>query len=94
MDHTHALHFEDEIRRAVEIGNPWALDDILEDVCGQHGDLKAAVMEIVAEEYRKRLTMISRDELSKLYQECYVAQDDANKDWLLGEIVEEMILRN
>ncbi len=85
---------EKEIRGSIEIGNPWAVDDLIEEYCGDHGDLKMIVMQIVADEYRKRLRKMSREELLRRYQQCFEEQDDANKDWLLGEIAEEIIQEN
>lgn len=47
MERMHALNFEQEIRNAVEVGNPWALDDLLEEVCAENNELRRVVMAIV-----------------------------------------------
>lgn len=51
-------------------------------------------MAIVADEYRERLRKMPRDAALRLYEECYTKKDDANKAWLLGEIVEEIVQEN
>lgn len=83
--------FECEIRRAVDIGNPRALNDLIEEMCDNRSDLIGAVGEIVASEYKRRLNQMSRDRMLKLYKEFYIEQRDANKDWLLAEVVDEII---
>jgi len=90
MEYSHVQNFEQQIRDAVEIGNPWALDELIEEVCGQNNELRGVVMDIVADEYRLQCRKMSHDQVLQLYQDYYVEQDDANKDWLLGEIVEEI----
>lgn len=84
------LNFEREIRDTVEIGNPWAIDEIFEDICGEHKDLKNVLMELIADEYSKRLSEMTIEKIEMLYREFFLYQTDANKDWLLGEIVEKL----
>jgi hypothetical protein len=94
MEYSHVQNFEQQIRDAVEIGNPWALDELIEEVCGESNELRGVVMQIVADEYRQRLRNMRRDEVLRLYEQSYVEQDDSNMDWLLGEVVEEMLAEN
>jgi hypothetical protein len=94
MEYSHVQNFEQQIRDAVEIGNPWALDELIEEVCGQSNELRGVVMQIVADEYRQRLRNMPRNELLRLYKEFYAEQEDSNRDWLLGEVVEEIIREN
>jgi len=51
-------------------------------------------MQIVADEYRQRLRNMPRDEVLRLYEQFYAEQEESNRDWLLGEIVEEIIQEN
>lgn len=94
MERAHNPSFEQEIRNAVEVGNPWALEELLEEMCAENNELRRVVMAIVADEYRVRLRKMPRGEALRLYEECYTDKDDANKDWLLGEITEEIIQGN
>jgi hypothetical protein len=81
---------EKRICRAVKLGDPWALDELTEGICGDERELRREFSEIVADEYRHRLSAMPRQEMRELYRRCYKEQTDANKDWLLGEIVEEI----
>ncbi len=78
------------IRRAVKPGDPWALDELTEEICGGDREQRREFSEIVADEYRRRLSAMPRQEMRELYRNCYKEQTDANKDWLLGEIVESI----
>ena len=40
--------------------------------------------------YRRRLSSMSRQEMKDVYRRCYEDLTDANKDWLLGQIVESI----
>ncbi len=90
MEGAMSLDFEAEIRRTVEIGNPWALDDLIEETCGVDAELAGVVRAVVADEYIRRLAIMSPKEMNELYEEYYLEPTDANKDWLLGEIVESI----
>ena len=79
---------EKQIRSAVKPGDPWGLDELTEEICGDDPDLRREFSEIVADEYRCRLSAMPRHEMRELYHRRYKNQTDANKDWLLGEIVE------
>jgi len=81
---------EKRIRRAVKPGDPWALDELTEEICGNDSKLRREFSEIVADEYRRRLSAMPRQEMRDLYRRCYKKQTDANKDWLFGEIVESI----
>jgi hypothetical protein len=81
---------EKRIRRAVKPGDPWALDKLMEEICGEDSNLRREFGEIVADEYRRRLSAMLRQEMRELYSRCYEQPSDANKDWLLGEIVESI----
>lgn len=81
---------ERRICRAVKPGDLWALDELREKICGDDPELRREFSEIVAGEYRRRLSAMSRGEMRTLYRRCYKEQTDANKDWLLGEIVESI----
>jgi hypothetical protein len=81
---------EKRIREAVSLGDPWALDELAQEICGDDSELRRECSEIVADEYRRRLSAMPRQEMRKLYQRCYKEPGDANKDWLLGEIVESI----
>ena len=81
---------EKRVRRAVKPGDPWALDELTEEICGDNGELRREFSEIVADEYQRRLSVIPCEEMRALYRRCYKEQTDANKDWLLGEIVESI----
>jgi hypothetical protein len=94
MEQGDRFAIEKEIKSAVEIGNPWALDEVIEEVCGDHRDLANTVMEIVVDEYKRRLREMCQGEMLELYQRFYLDQSDANKDWLLGELVEAAIREN
>jgi hypothetical protein len=94
MEYSHVQNFEQQIRDAVEIGNPWALDELIQEVCGQSNELRGVVMQIVTDEYRQRLRNMPRNEILRLYKEFYAEQEDSNRDWLLGEVVEEIIREN
>ena len=79
---------EKRIRRAVKLGDPWALDELTEEICGGNSEQRREFSEIAADEYRRRLSAMSRQKMRELYRRCYKEQTDANRDWLLGEIVE------
>jgi hypothetical protein len=81
---------EKRIRRAVKPGEPWVLDELTEEICGDDRELRREFSEIVADEYRHQLSAMPRQEMRELYRRCYKEQTDANKDWLLGEIVESI----
>ncbi len=81
---------EKRIRRAVKPGDPWALNEITEEICCDDSKLRREFSEIVADEYRRRLSAMPRREMRELYRRCYKELTDANKDWLLGEIVESI----
>jgi hypothetical protein len=81
---------EKRIRQAVKPGDPWALDALMEEICGDDRILRGECSVIVADEYRCRLSAMSRQEMQELYRRCYEELTDANKDWLLGEIVESI----
>ncbi|HUI06141.1 MAG TPA: hypothetical protein VL486_03975 [Verrucomicrobiae bacterium] len=80
---------ENRIRAAVILGNPWALDELRGEICSNDQEAEAFA-EIVADEYRRRLRAMPREEMLELYREFYENASDANKDWLLGEIVESI----
>jgi len=81
---------EKRIRAAVKPGDPWALDELTAEICGDDTKLRGEFSEIVADEYRRRLSAMPRQEMRELYRGCYQELTDANKDWLLGEIVESI----
>ena len=81
---------EKQIRRAVKLGDPWALDELTEEICGDDSMLRSECGAIVVDEYRRRLSAMPRQEMRELYRRCYEELTDANKDWLLGEIVESI----
>jgi hypothetical protein len=83
-------NLEKQIRKTVEIGEPYALDELLAETCGDDLILRRECAEIVADEYRRRLSAMPRDEMWELYHRCYEEESDANKDWLLGEVVESI----
>ena len=83
-------HSGKKIRQAVKLGDPWALDDITEEICGDDGELRREIGQIVADEYRIRLMSMPREEMRELYRRYYKDESDSNKDWLLGEIVESI----
>jgi hypothetical protein len=66
------------------------LDELTEEICGGDRTLRGKCSEIVADEYRSRLSAMPRQEMQELYRRCYEEQTDASKDWLLGEIVESI----
>jgi hypothetical protein len=80
---------EKRIRAAVKPGDPCAVNELLEELSLDDDD-RTNVAEIVADEYRQRLQAMSREEMLELYRHCYENASDANKDWLLGEIVESI----
>lgn len=80
---------EKQLRAAVKPGDPFALEDLNEKLCG-HDAGHAAFSEIVADEYRRRLKAMPREQMLELYRRFYEHPSDANKDWLLGEIVESI----
>jgi hypothetical protein len=84
-----APELEAKIRAAVKLGDPWALDGLREEVCS-NDDEHAAFSEIVADEYRRRLTAMPRERMLELYRRFYEEAGDPDKDWLLGEIVESI----
>jgi len=47
---------EKRLRRAVKPGDPWALDELTEEICGNDSKLRREFSEIVADEYRHRLS--------------------------------------
>jgi hypothetical protein len=79
---------EKRIREAVKLGEPYALDELMDEICGEDPTLRREYGEIVADEYRRRLSTMSRHEMRGLYRRYFKEESDANKDWLLGEIVE------
>jgi hypothetical protein len=81
---------EKRIREAVKLGEPYALDELTEEICGEDGELRREFGEIVADEYQRRISAMPREEMRELYRRCYKDESDANKDWLLGEIVESI----
>ena len=81
---------EQRIRRAVKPGDPWALDELMEEICGDDPMLRGECSAIVVDEYRRRLSTMPRQEMRELYPRCYKELTDANRDWLLGEIVESI----
>jgi hypothetical protein len=81
---------EKRIRHAVKPGDPWALDKLMEEICGEDSNLHREFSEIVADVYRRSLSAMTRQEMRELYRRCYEQPSDANKDWLLGEIVESI----
>jgi hypothetical protein len=81
---------ENQIRRTAKPGDPWALDELTAEICGDDTKLRGEFSEIVADEYRCRLSAMPRQEMHELYRRCYKQPSDANKDWLLGEIVESI----
>jgi hypothetical protein len=80
---------EKRIRAAVKPGDPCALDELLEKL-GLDDDGRTIVSEIVGDEYRRRLRAMPREQMLELYRRFYEDVSDANKDWLLGEIVESI----
>ena len=42
---------EKRIRRAVKPGDPWALDELTEEICGNDSKLRREFSEIMADEY-------------------------------------------
>ena len=81
---------EMSIRRAVKPGNFWALDELIAEICEKDPSLRGQCSVIVIDEYHRRLSMMPRQEMRELYRRCYKEESDANKDWLLGEIVESI----
>jgi uncharacterized protein CbrC (UPF0167 family) len=79
---------EKRIREVVKPGEPYALDELTKEVCGDDGELRREFSEVVTDEYRRRLSAMPREEMRELYRRCYEEESDANKDWLLGEIIE------
>lgn len=90
MNDTFDTETEKRIRRTVKPGDPWALDELRTEICGEDRKLAGEFSEIVADEYRRRLSTMPRQEMQELYRRCYREPNDANKDWLLGEIVESI----
>ncbi|MGD1088254.1 MAG: hypothetical protein ABR955_05960 [Verrucomicrobiota bacterium] len=81
---------EKQIREAVKLGEPYALDELMTEICGNDPILRRESSEIVADEYHRRLSTMPRQEIQELYRRSYMEPTDANKDWLLGEIVESI----
>lgn len=81
---------EKQIRRTVKLGNPWALDGLTMGAHGEDRKLAGEFGEIVVDEYRRRLSAMPREKMRELYHRCYEEPTYANKDWLLGEIVESI----
>jgi hypothetical protein len=81
---------EKKIRNSVKLGDPWALDELIAEICEDSSELRHKFGEIVADEYRRRLSTMLRSEMRELYRRCFKEESDANKDWLLGEIVENI----
>lgn len=79
---------EKRIREAVKLGEPYALDELTEEICGDDGESRREFSEVVTDEYRRHLSAMPREKMRELYRRCYMEESDANKDWLLGEIVE------
>jgi hypothetical protein len=78
---------EKRIRAAVKPGDPCAVNELLEELSLDDDD-RTNVAEIVADEYRRRLKAMPREQMLELYRLFYEDANDANKDWLLGEVVE------
>jgi hypothetical protein len=81
---------EKQIRLAVSPGEPFALDELIEEICRDDTSLRGECSKIVADEYRRRLAAMTRGAMRELYRRHYKVETDANKDWLLGEIVESI----
>ena len=81
---------EKRIRSTTKPGDPWALDELMDKICGDDRNMRRKFSEIVADEYRRRMSAMPREEMRELYRRCYKEQTDANKDWLLGEIIESI----
>lgn len=88
------FRYEQEMRNAVEIGNPWALDGLIEEISGQSDDLKVVVVQIVADEYRSRVRKLPREEALRPCREFCVDEHDPSKDSLPGEVREDVIQEN
>jgi hypothetical protein len=80
---------ENRIRASVKPGNPWVLDGLRETFCSNDHE-HAAFSDIVADEYRRRLAAMPREKMLEFYRHLYEEAGDADKDWLLGEIVESI----
>ena len=80
---------EKRVRAAVKPGDPFALDDLMTQLCADAAD-RATFSGIVADEYRRRLKAMPRVEMLELYRRFYEDATDANKDWLLGELLESI----
>lgn len=78
------------IRSAVKPGDPCELHELTEKIYRDDSRLRGEFSEIVADEYRRRLSAMPHQEMRELYHLCYKQPTDANKDWLLGEIVESI----
>jgi uncharacterized protein CbrC (UPF0167 family) len=81
---------EKRIRAAVKPGESYALDELTEEICGDDGELRREFSEVVTDEYHRLLSAMPREEMRELYRRCYTDESDANKDWLLGEVVESI----
>ncbi len=77
------------VRARVQPGNPFALDELLAKL-GLDDQDRAAIVEIMADEYERRLRAMPREQMLEFYRLFYENTSDANKDWLLGEIVESI----
>jgi hypothetical protein len=73
----------------VKLGNPWALDAVMIELCADNAE-RAAISELVVDEYRRQLVAMPRDKMLAFYSLFYEDPSDADKDWLLGEIVESI----
>jgi hypothetical protein len=80
---------ESRLRATVKLGDPFALGELLANVCGDDVE-RSMASEVIADEYRRRLAAMPREEMLEVYRRHYQDASDANKDWLLGEIVESI----
>ena len=76
---------ETRIRQAIKLGDPWALDELKDEICGEDRQLKEIFSKIIGDEYQRQLVAMPRRKMLKIYRECYEEPGDADKDWLLGE---------
>lgn len=78
-----------QIRAAVNPGNPFGLDELKDQLCPDDKE-REAFSEIVTDEYHRRLAAMPHEQMLEFYRQFYKNTSDANKDWLLGEIVESI----
>ena len=60
---------EKRIRGTVKPGDPWALDDLTEEICRDDEEKRREFSEIVADEYRRRLSAIQPAAVTKHHDE-------------------------